>query len=118
MTRPTDRGRAVGLTLGAVFALLTALLVPSLVLAPRAEAYIYWTNSTPARSGAPNSTAPGSSFILARRSGVAMAVDAGHVYWTTKWRQDRPRQARRHRHRSELRHGSFRGSGRRLRRLV
>jgi hypothetical protein len=41
MTRPADMGRAVDLTPGAVLALLSALLVSSLALAPRAEAYIY-----------------------------------------------------------------------------
>ena len=50
MTRPTDRGLAVGLTLGAVLALLAALLALLLALAPRAESFIYWTSFGGARS--------------------------------------------------------------------
>ena len=94
MTRPTDRGRAVGLTLGAVFALLTALLVSSLAFAPRAEAYIYWTNIDTQTMGRAklNGTGVELGFLDVTRG--PMTVDARHIYWVTGKNGDKVARAR------------------------
>ena len=94
MTRPTDRGRAVGLTLGAVFALLTALLVSSLAFAPRAEAYIYWTDIDTQTMGRAklNGTGVEPGFLDVTRG--PMTVDARHIYWVTGKNGDKVARAR------------------------
>ena len=70
----------------AVLALLVALLVLPLALAPRAEAYIYWTRTidhsigprqprrhrTSTRASSTSATTPARSSV---------AVDARHIYW-------------------------------------
>ena len=90
MTRPTDRRRAVDLTLGAVLALLAVLLVLPLALAPRAEAYIYWAGcefpscTTPGigRANLDGTNANGSFITGTGALTQGIAVDAKHIYWT------------------------------------
>src|SRR5215216_3624893 len=66
-----------------VLALLAALLVLPLALAPRAEAFVYWTDPVNNAIGRANLDGTGvdKRFI----SGVAIpgsvAVDARHIYW-------------------------------------
>jgi hypothetical protein len=61
-------------------ALLAALLILALALAPRAEAFVYWTDGDIGRANLDGSGA-NDGFIAGARVG-AVAVDAGHVYWT------------------------------------
>ena len=87
MTRPTERGLAVGLTLGAVLALVAALLVLPLVLAPRAEAFIYWSGGDAIGRANLDGSGVDRGFIAFEfppdtwRVGD-VAVTANHMYWT------------------------------------
>jgi virginiamycin B lyase len=65
------------------------LLVLSLALAARAEAYIYWANDDPSTIGRADldGTSVDQSFITPATGGVYaglgdLAVDSAHVYWT------------------------------------
>ncbi len=73
-------------TLAAALVLLAVLVVLPLVLAARADASIYWTNSSyPAGTiGRANLDGTGvdQSFVTGVGSPDAVAADAGHVYWT------------------------------------
>jgi virginiamycin B lyase len=62
--------------------LLAALLVVTLALAPRAEAYIYWTDpdGTIGRANL-DGTGVDESFISAAGSPCGLAVDDAHIYW-------------------------------------
>ena len=109
MTRPTrQRARPSPPTLAAVLALLAALLVLPLALAPRAEAFVYWTNSRRHGIGRANLDGRGvdQRFIdlrPSRRRG-ASTVDARHIYWTRAENGIRPRQARRYGRRQDINH--------------
>jgi len=66
--------------------LLLALLALTLTLAPRAEAFVYWINSSGDAIGRSNLDGTGvdRSFITLAGKGdaiYAVAVDASHVYW-------------------------------------
>jgi hypothetical protein len=80
--QPSKRTRPLPGTLGAVLALLAAfLLVLPLALAPRAEAFIYWTSFSN-KLGRANldGTAINPSFITAPDPS-GLAVNADHLYW-------------------------------------
>ncbi len=72
-------------TIAAVLAMLAALLVSPLALAPRAEAYIYWTESgRNAAIGRANLDGTGvDRGFLDQHAGVITA-DAGHLYWSDR----------------------------------
>jgi virginiamycin B lyase len=74
--------------------LLAALLVLALALAPRAEAFVYWTNSPPCPelpcTGPPaigranlDGTGVNQRFIEVEFPPVGIAVDPEHIYWMT-----------------------------------
>ena len=71
-------------TLLGALVLLAALLVLPLVLASRAEAFVYWTNQTDGAIGLANLDGTGVDprFIDGIRSPGSIALDAGHIYWT------------------------------------
>jgi hypothetical protein len=66
-----------------VLALLAALLVMPLALAPRAEAFVYWTNSSTDSIGRAHLDGSGvdGQFIDEIRFPGAVAVDSRYVYW-------------------------------------
>jgi virginiamycin B lyase len=69
--------------------LLAALLALTLALAPRAEAYVYWTGFDPTEGpaiGRANLDGTGVDQSFITGLGFDLAVDGAHVYWT-----DRPR---------------------------
>jgi virginiamycin B lyase len=69
-------------SLRTALAVVVALLVLPLVLAPHAEAYVYWTS--PSSIGRANFDGSGvdQSFVTGvGGSSFGVAVDAGHVYW-------------------------------------
>ena len=82
--RPRECTRVWPTTVAAI-ALLVALLVLPLALAPRAEAYIFWTRTIDHSIGRANldGTAIDESFIdLRHHAGpTSVAVDAQHIYW-------------------------------------
>jgi hypothetical protein len=93
----SKRARSSPGTFAAVLALLAALLVLPLALAPRAEAFVYWTMNYVDRTSDsftvtigranPDGTGISPYFIDAGRAGdtpdpAAVAVGARHVYWT------------------------------------
>ncbi len=84
MTRPARRGaRPSPMTLCGMLALLAALLVLALAFAPRAEAFVYWTNLAHNTIGRANLDGTGvdQSFIKTP-VGAGLAVDGAHVYWS------------------------------------
>ena len=80
--RPGECTRVWPTTFAAI-ALLVALLVLPLALAPRAEAYIYWTIDHSIGRANLDGTAIDESFIdLRHHAGpTSVAVDARHIYW-------------------------------------
>src|SRR5262245_32065526 len=80
-TEAASRG---GLHPRAVVLLLAALVVASVALAPRAEAFVYWTNgdSSIGRANLDGSAA-NPSFIPSSSptSGAGVAVNDTHIYW-------------------------------------
>jgi virginiamycin B lyase len=76
-------------------ALLAALLVLPLALAPRSEAFVYWANGSVAGgfgSGGAigraelDGSGAGPSFITGAEYPYGLTVDSGHVYWTNSFR--------------------------------
>ena len=77
-------------------ALLATLLALSLTLAPRAEAFVYWTNlvsppcdqsctGPPAIGRAnPDGTGVSQRFMELGATPTGVAVDAGHIYWASE----------------------------------
>jgi len=67
----------------AILALLATLLAPTLALAPRAEAFVYWANfSTDAIGRAHlDGTGVDEDFINATRLPGSVAVDSRYIYW-------------------------------------
>ena len=67
----------------AVLAALAALLVLPLALAPRAEAFVYWTNSSTNAIGRANLDGTGvdERFIGGTELPGAVAVDGRYIYW-------------------------------------
>jgi sugar lactone lactonase YvrE len=91
VTQPSFGTRPSSTTIAGVLALLTALLALSLALAPRAVAYIYWTNNS-GTIGRANLDGTGVDPRFIRFSVEVdqpnarvgdVAVDAKHVYWAT-----------------------------------
>ena len=83
---PDQHRRLLSSTIAAVLALLAALLGLALALAPRADAYVYWT--APGTPSGPtigranlDGTGMNQSFISGVGPPLAIAVDAGHIYW-------------------------------------
>ena len=64
------------------FAILLALLILPLVLAPRAEAYIYWSHVGTGTIGRANLDGTGVDPSFFDHRAVAMTVDARHIYWS------------------------------------
>ena len=85
MTRSTDRRRPSCRPSAPCSALLAALLVLALALAPRAEAYIYWTqasvNGGIGRANL-NGTGVNKGFINPGPGVADIAVNDTHIYWT------------------------------------
>ena len=99
---------------------LAALLVLSLMLTPRAEAYLYWTNATSASDYSIgradlDGTGVKQRFIAVNNVGAYardVTLDADHVYWAAACFSDAPgsctsgaigrAEPRRHRRRPEL----------------
>ena len=82
MTRERrQRARPSSPTLAAAFALLAAVLLLSLALVPRAEAFLYWTNQGPDTIGRANLDGSGvrQSFISDAAGPTGIAVDADHI---------------------------------------
>jgi hypothetical protein len=83
--RPSEGVRSRTALVGAL-ALLAALLVLPLALAPSAEAYVYWTNSTATGGTIGRSELDGSDvnprFIAGAGNPVGLALDAKQFYWT------------------------------------
>jgi virginiamycin B lyase len=69
----------------AVLALLAALLVSTLALAPRADAYVYWSSGSIIGRANLDGTGVNQSFITGIQSQFPgtgdPAVDGGHIYW-------------------------------------
>ena len=98
---------------GALGMLAAFLVALPLALAPRAEAFIYWTTGSIVRANL-DGTGVDRSFITGTGVSSAgdLAVDAGHIYWTHRVYDDEtgaftgmrdwPREARRHARRSGL----------------
>jgi hypothetical protein len=80
--RGEPRAAASPTTLAAVLALLAALLVLPLALAPRAEAFIYWVNNRTGTIGRANLDGTG---IAQRFMDVGitrdLTLDSEHIYW-------------------------------------
>ncbi len=83
---PDQHRRLLSSTIAAVLALLAALLGLALAFAPRADAYVYWT--APGTPSGPtigranlDGTGMSQSFISGVGPPLAIAVDAGHIYW-------------------------------------
>jgi hypothetical protein len=69
-------------TFAALLALVAAVLVFPLALAPRAEAFVYWTGSGAIGRANLDGTGVDESLIDLRRDDPAsVAVDARHIYW-------------------------------------
>ena len=64
-----------------VLALIAALLVLPLALAPRAEAFVYWNGYATIERANLDGTGVDHSFITGADAG-SVAVDAAHVYWS------------------------------------
>jgi virginiamycin B lyase len=90
----SERMRPLPTTLVGMLGLVAALLVLSLALAPRAEAFVYWMTN-PGDLPNPKSTTIGRAnldgsradqrFITTGSSAIAesgLAIDGAHVYWT------------------------------------
>ena len=85
---PQVGGRAL-LWRVALFLAALLLLAVTLALAPRGEAYVYWThpasstNGTPAGIGRANldGTDVGQDFITVANGTCGVAVDGAHIYW-------------------------------------
>jgi hypothetical protein len=74
--------RSLPTSLVGMLVLLASLLVFSLVLAPRADAYIYWTSDGIGRANL-DGTGVDRSFIDLPRVERSVAVDAEHIYWAS-----------------------------------
>jgi hypothetical protein len=79
--KPSARVRPIVGTL----ALLAALIVLPLALAPRAEAFVYWADPSKGAIGRANLDGTGvdKRFIRRIESPVSVAVDGRYIYWTT-----------------------------------
>src|SRR5215211_597804 len=77
--------RPLPTTLVGALALLAALIVLPLALAPRAEAFIYWANFSTDSIGRAKLDGSGvnQAFITGASNTGGVAVDAAHIYWTT-----------------------------------
>ena len=107
--QPSKRARPSPTIRVGVLGLFAAfLLVLPLALAPRAEAYIYWTDIRHGRSGGPTSTAPASSRRFITDPGARLEIDRRREAYLLDPEDGpatvRPRQDRRHEYRPELHH--------------
>ncbi len=68
----------------ALLAALALALLAALAVAPRADAFLYWTNSGSGSIGRANISGSGAnpSFITGCTQPLGMAIDAGHIYWS------------------------------------
>lgn len=83
VTMDGQGGRSLSSGFAAVLALLAALLVSALALAPRAGAHIYWTNGTTGNIGRANLHGKdvNKHFISGAVTPVGLAVAGRHIYW-------------------------------------
>src|SRR5918994_2154399 len=84
---PGARVGTLPTTLVSMLALLAALLVSAIALAPRADAFVYWANPAPDAMAIGRANLDGTDveegFIPATDGPVLdVSVDATHVYWT------------------------------------
>src|SRR5918994_701885 len=84
---PGARVGTLPTTLVSMLALLAALLVSAIALAPRADAFVYWANPAPDAMAIGRAKLDGTGvdrkFIRVRtNTPIEVAVDASHVYWT------------------------------------
>jgi virginiamycin B lyase len=82
---PPSRSGAIGSEcIRAIALLLAALLVLTLALVPRAEAFVYWAHSFGGAIGRANLDGTGvdQSFITGTGQSWGVAVDDAHVYWS------------------------------------
>ncbi len=63
-------------------ALLVALLVSALAFAPRADAFVYWTEANSIGRADSDGSNVDTGFIPLTEAPQSLAVDAGHIYWT------------------------------------
>jgi hypothetical protein len=67
---------------------LSVLVVVTAVLATRADAFIYWSNSDPTTGGPSigrantDGSAPNNAFVHTNNIPQGVAVDSDHLYWT------------------------------------
>ena len=80
MVRVRGRARRVASLIAALLVLAAAL-----TFAPRAAAFVYWTNAKTGAVGRANLNGTGvdHKFIGDAKTVFDVAVDATHVYWTT-----------------------------------
>ena len=81
-SRPFNRFRTYGAALCATAAVL---LLSPLILAARADAFVYWTSPNTGSIGRANldGTGVNQNFIGAFNPWTGLAVDAEHLYWTS-----------------------------------
>jgi hypothetical protein len=80
----SERMRPLPTSLVGILVLLASLLAFPLVLAPRAEAYIYWTNEDTIGRADLDGSGVKSRFIAEAGSPNHLALDAEHIYWTNR----------------------------------
>ena len=82
---PGARVGTLPTTLVSMLALLAALLVSAIALAPRADAFVYWANPAPDAMAIGRANLDGTgvdeSFVTTRKFPEGVAVDAHHIYW-------------------------------------
>ena len=75
-------------SLTAALAALALALLAALAVAPRADAFVYWTNADGGSIGRANNDGGGANqfFITGCTQPLGMAIDAGHIYWSNQTR--------------------------------
>ena len=70
----------------ALLAALALALLAALAVAPRAEAFVYWTNSDSGSIGRANNDGSGANqfFITGCTHPLGMAIDGQHIYWSNE----------------------------------
>ena len=84
----SERVKRPRATVAAILALLAALVLVPLVLAPRTEAFVYWTNENGIGRANLDGTGIADSFIDVGRDATSVAVDDNYIYW--RWESPPP----------------------------